>query len=63
MRYRLTLEQIMTTWYVTVTTWEPDGLTLVKTTKHYSFPVKVDRPDDLVLALSSLEMEMIQSGS
>jgi len=61
MRYRITLEQVMTTWYAVVTTWEPDGLTLQKRTEHYSFPVQVDRPDDLMLALSSLEVEIASS--
>jgi hypothetical protein len=58
MRYRITLEQVMTTWYATVKTWEPDGLTLTTRTEHYSFPVKVDSPDDLVIALFSLAREV-----
>jgi hypothetical protein len=61
MRYRITIEQVMTTWYATVSTWEPDGLALEKHTRHFSFPVKVDNPTDLALVLSSLEVELFAS--
>ena len=56
MRYRVVLEQVMTTWYVTVTTYEPDGLTIQKRTSQYSFPAHETRPDDLVTALDQLSL-------
>jgi hypothetical protein len=58
MRYRITLEQVMTTWYAAVTSWEPDGLTLQKHTAHYSFPMSEDFPDNLEIALSRLVRAM-----
>lgn len=61
MRYRVTIEQVMTTWYATVTTWEPDGLSLSKRVQHFSFPVQVDNPYDFGLVLSSLEVELFAS--
>jgi hypothetical protein len=58
MRYRVTLEQVMTMWYATVTTWEPDGHTIEKRVEHFSFPMSEADPADLTFALSRLTQAM-----
>lgn len=63
MRYRITAEQVMTTWYVTVTMWEPDGLSIVKSTRHFSFAVHERAPDDLFILLQQLSREQLQPAS
>lgn len=54
MRYRVTFEQVMSTWYVTVKYWEPDGEEFWKSTGHYTIPVDPVHPVDLSLMLREL---------
>ena len=54
MRYRVTLDQVMETFYATVITWEPDGLKMEKATKHYSFEVPEAKTNDLPVILRRL---------
>jgi hypothetical protein len=61
MRYRIVIEQVMTRWYATVTTWEPDGHTLQKDVRHYTFDVSEEYPGNLGIILSRLERQV--SGS
>jgi len=58
MRYRIVAEQVMTTWYVTITLLEPDGMQMVKTKSQYSFDAHETHPDDLVILLLSLAREV-----
>jgi len=58
MRYRIVAEQVMTTWYVTVTLFEPDGLAISKSKRQYSFACHPTHPDDLVILLLALTREV-----
>ena len=61
MRYRIVSEQVMTTWYVTITTFEPDGSEIVKSKRSYSFPCHENQPNDLFIFLQQLAREVIES--
>lgn len=54
MRYRITFEQVMDRWYVTVKHSEPDGDGFFKTSAHYTFPLDKEHPWDLGTALLHL---------
>jgi hypothetical protein len=54
MRYRLVLDQVMETWYATVISWEPNGLTVEKHTKHYSFDATNNNLEDLYILLVNM---------
>lgn len=61
MRYRIILDQVMMTWYATIISWEPDGLTLQKATKRLSFDVHPDYPDNMSIILARLARAIEES--
>jgi hypothetical protein len=58
MRYRIILDQVMEQFYVTVITWEPDGLHLEKRTTHYQFEVSPEQMTNLPIILRRLSLKM-----
>jgi hypothetical protein len=61
MRYRIILDQVMEMYYVTVITWEPDGLTLQKRTDHYQVEIEPDKVDQLPIILRRLSFKVDSS--
>jgi hypothetical protein len=58
MRYRIILDQVMEQFYVTVITWEPDGMSLQKHTTHYQFEVSPEQMNNLPIILRRLSLKM-----
>lgn len=54
MRYRITFDQVMSTWYVTVRLDEPDGTGFSKTVGHYQIDSDEEFPLDLPRMLARL---------
>jgi branched-subunit amino acid aminotransferase/4-amino-4-deoxychorismate lyase len=58
MRYRITLDQVWEIYYVTVTTWEPDGTTISKSTRRYQVDAKTEGFNPLPVVLRRLSLEL-----
>lgn len=58
MRYRVTFDQVMDTWYVTVRLDEPDGAAFSKTVGHYHIQADEISPLDLGKMLHALAAEL-----
>lgn len=54
MRYRVTFDQVMNTWYVTIRLDEPDGSGFSKSVGHYQIDVSDEAPMDLAIMLRRL---------